>query len=118
MYYPLGRTLVLQPDEAQSFVYGNTDHPMLPPGPNLFTLRDPWTLASATDKLRGKLNSLAVAAGLEAKKLAPSSRLQRFVLPELGLLGLSRHWDITDMLGHCILQGLNEDFQRFTFLQE
>ena len=77
MYYPLGRTLVLQPDEAQSFVYGNTDHPMLPPGPNLFTLRDPWTLASATDKLRGKLNNVAAAAGLGNKKSLSSLQYKR-----------------------------------------
>ena len=31
MYYALGRTLVLQPDSEQSFVYGNTDHPNASP---------------------------------------------------------------------------------------
>lgn len=75
MYYPLGRTLVLQPDAEQSFVYGNTDHPMLPPGPNLFTLREPELLATATSKLKGKFNGLtADLEGLKASASADSSR--------------------------------------------
>ena len=57
MYYFLGRMLVLQPDEAQRFVYGGADHPMLPPGPNLFALREPWNLSAAADKLGRRLSN-------------------------------------------------------------
>ena len=57
MYYFLGRTLVLQPDEAQRFVYGGADHPMLPPGPNLYALREPWALSAAADSLGRRLSN-------------------------------------------------------------
>ena len=77
MYYPLGRTLILQPDEAQKFVHGGADHPMLPAGPNLFTLREPWTLAKAADKLKGKLNNVQAAAGLAARSLRSPRKAER-----------------------------------------
>ena len=40
MYHQLGRILILQPDEEHNFVCGEADHPMLPPGPNLYALRE------------------------------------------------------------------------------
>ncbi len=41
MYYFMGKMMVLQPDGEHTFVRGEGDHPMLPPGPGLYTLRKP-----------------------------------------------------------------------------
>jgi hypothetical protein len=78
MYNALGRTLVLQPDEAQSFVFGGADHPMLPPGPNLYTMREPWSLSDAADQLKGKLNNVQTAAGLARRSLGLSTKISRY----------------------------------------
>lgn len=43
MYSAVGTTLILQPDSAHTFVR-EPDHPMLPPGPGLYTLRPPSRL--------------------------------------------------------------------------
>ena len=80
MYYHLGRTLVLQPDESQSFVHGGSDHPLLPPGANLYTMREPWSLGDAGDRLTGKLNNVQNAAGLARSSLGLSARLSRLSL--------------------------------------
>lgn len=68
---------MLQPDAEQRFVYGATDHPMLPPGPNLFTVRDPVTLASATEKLKGSLEDVATSASLRGTKVVTPAQAQR-----------------------------------------
>ena len=74
MYYFLGRTLVLQPDEEHSFVYGVGDHPMLPRGPNLYTLREPWKLqraasrlGQAVQKLDNHLSNIQPAANISSQ---------------------------------------------------
>lgn len=78
MYYSLGRTLILQPDEAQSFVFGGADHPMLPPGPNLFTLREPWSISSAADQLGRHLsNNIQPAPAISAQARASAVEAER-----------------------------------------
>lgn len=52
MYNFVGQTLVLQPDEEQVFVGGESYHPMLPPGPGLFLVREPSVLHSVRDVAR------------------------------------------------------------------
>ena len=51
MYYFLGKMFVLQPDDQQSFVR-EPDHPMLPPGPGLYTIHEPSRLASTAGDMR------------------------------------------------------------------
>ncbi|GLI69207.1 hypothetical protein VaNZ11_013780, partial [Volvox africanus] len=43
LYYFVGRMCILQPDSWHTFMANEADHPMLPPGPELFTIidRDP-----------------------------------------------------------------------------
>lgn len=48
LYYFLGRTVCLQPDRAHTFVAGDKDHPMLPPGPEVYAMVDPSKGRSAT----------------------------------------------------------------------
>jgi len=50
MYTFVGRLVVLQPDAAHAFVKGEREaagHPLLPPGPGLYTLREPALLPGA-----------------------------------------------------------------------
>ncbi|GFR40804.1 hypothetical protein Agub_g1422, partial [Astrephomene gubernaculifera] len=45
LYYFVGRMCILQPDSRHTFVSSDADHPMLPPGPELYFLTDlphPW----------------------------------------------------------------------------
>ena len=78
MYYALGRTFLLQPDESQSFVFGGADHPMLPPGPNLFALREPWNISEAADQLARHLsNNIRPAATISSQ--AGSSNADRYI---------------------------------------
>ena len=44
MFHAVGQVLVLQPDEHLTFVGGEGYHPMLPPGPGLYLLRQPSLL--------------------------------------------------------------------------
>ena len=65
MYYFLGKMFVLQPDEQLSFVK-EPYHPMLPPGPGLYTLQEPSLLASGACSVR----SAAAAHASEIARLA------------------------------------------------
>lgn len=75
MYYPIGRTLILQPDELHSFVHGGADHPMLPPGPNLLALREPWSFSEAADHFGRHLsNNIQPAAAISSQARAAADR--------------------------------------------
>ena len=65
MYYFLGKMFVLQPDENAPFVKGEAYHPMLPPGPGIYTLREPSLLSTLTS-----------GAGANAAKLGNSGAAQ------------------------------------------
>ena len=47
LYYFVGRMCILQPDAWHSFVGGDPEHPMLPPGPELYALAEPEDAAAA-----------------------------------------------------------------------
>ncbi|GIM12074.1 hypothetical protein Vretimale_15508 [Volvox reticuliferus] len=61
LYYFVGRICILQPDSWHTFMANEADHPMLPPGPELFVLTDPDTQQAP----------LAAAAASEAPSSPP-----------------------------------------------
>ena len=72
MYYFLGKMFVLQPDKEQSFVR-EPDHPMLPPGPGLYTIHEPSRLASRAGDMRRAAASQLAGHAAELAKLARNS---------------------------------------------
>ena len=72
MYYFLGKMFVLQPDEEQSFVR-EPYHPMLPPGPGLYTIHEPSRLASRAGDMRRAAASQLAGHAAELAKLARKS---------------------------------------------
>ena len=72
MYYFLGKMFVLQPDDEQSFVR-EPDHPMLPPGPGLYTIHEPSRLASTAGDMRRAAASQLAGHAAELAKLARKS---------------------------------------------
>ena len=82
MYYFMGKMMVLQPDADHTFVRGAEEagHPMLPPGPGLYTLREPSLVASVASNARRRLGRVgssgaAQAAKVRAPALAPCFRV-------------------------------------------
>ena len=69
MYYFLGKMFVLQPDEEHSFVR-EPDHPMLPPGPGLYTLQEPSMLASGARNVRSAAAAQLAGHAAELARLA------------------------------------------------
>ena len=72
MYYFLGKMFVLQPDEEQSFVK-EPYHPMLPPGPGLYTIHEPSRLASRAGNMRRAAASQLAGHAADLAKLARKS---------------------------------------------
>lgn len=53
MFDFVGKVLVLQPEEGASFVArGERPHPMLPPQPGLFVLREPTPMSTVAGEGR------------------------------------------------------------------
>ncbi|BDA46183.1 probable phospholipase A1 PLIP3, chloroplastic [Coccomyxa sp. Obi] len=73
MYYFLGKMLVLQPDQDHTFVKGEPDHPMLPMGPGLYTLREPSLLSTVASGARAKATKLGSEGAAQAAKVAKSA---------------------------------------------
>jgi len=69
MYYFLGKMLVMQPDREHTFVKGEADHPMLPAGPGLYTLREPSLLSSVASGARAKAAQLGNEGAAQAAKV-------------------------------------------------
>lgn len=69
MYYFLGKMFVLQPDDDHSFVR-EPDHPMLPPGPGLYTLQEPSKLASGARTVRSAAAAKLAGHAAELARLA------------------------------------------------
>lgn len=69
MYYFLGKMIVLQPAKEQTFVKGEPYHPMLPPGPGLYTLREPSLLSSVASGARAKVSKLGSEGAAKAAKV-------------------------------------------------
>ena len=93
MYYFVGRMMVLQPDGEQTFVRGVPYHPMLPPGPGLYTLREPSLPAKVAAGARSGVAKLGAGGAAGAAKVP---------LP-LSLLGL-RPFEGVTMLSKDIWQ--------------
>ena len=74
MYSFIGKMLVLQPDPEQSFVKGEGGHIMLPPGPGLYTLREPTLLADMASSARAEVARSASALSSTASQLGESAR--------------------------------------------
>jgi hypothetical protein len=70
MYYFLGKMIVLQPDEEHTFVKGEPGHPMLPPGPGLYTLREPSLLSAVADGARAKVTKLGSEGAAHAAQVS------------------------------------------------
>lgn len=77
MYYFLGKMLVLQPDREHTFVKGEPDHPMLAPGPGLYTLREPSLLSSVASGARAKASKLGSEGAAQAAKVSSLSFIAR-----------------------------------------
>ncbi|KAK9814859.1 hypothetical protein WJX73_000354 [Symbiochloris irregularis] len=93
MYYYLGRVMVLQPDASLRFVHSEeAQHPLLPQGCGLYTLRAPGTAAAGVSKLARTLSweatqRLADTVSLASEKLeAAVSNIQ----PAAGLFGRAK----------------------------
>ena len=71
MYYFMGKMMVLQPDAEHTFVRGEAEasHPMLPPGPGLYTLREPSLVASITSDARRRLARVGSSGAAQAAKV-------------------------------------------------
>ncbi|EFJ41746.1 hypothetical protein VOLCADRAFT_98293 [Volvox carteri f. nagariensis] len=65
LYYFVGRMCILQPDSWHSFTANDPDHPMLPPGPELFAL---------TDSRPHAAEPAAAAAAVPAAAARPAAR--------------------------------------------
>jgi hypothetical protein len=70
MYYFLGKMLVLQPDTQHTFVKGEPDHPMLAPGPGLYTLREPSLLSTVASGAHAKATKLGSEGAAQAAKVS------------------------------------------------
>ncbi|KAK9906702.1 hypothetical protein WJX75_006470 [Coccomyxa subellipsoidea] len=90
MYYFLGKMLVLQPDTQHTFVKGEPDHPMLAPGPGLYTLREPSLLSTVASGAHAKATKLGSEGAAQAAKVAKSAaslaRLGRRGATHLGII--------------------------------
>lgn len=64
MFNFVGQVLVLQPDAEHPFVGGEGYHPMLPPSPNLFMIRQPSVLGAV--QVRGRPHWAALGWGENA----------------------------------------------------
>ena len=85
MYTFIGRLVVLQPDASHAFVRGKKEregHPLLPPGPGLYTLREPALLpgtgASGANNIAplvrgGGKKRVVVGGGSSSSSSSPSS---------------------------------------------
>lgn len=76
MYYFMGKMLVLQPDQDHTFVKGEPDHPMLPMGPGLYTLREPSLLSSVASGALAKAAKLGNEGAAQATKVIDAHSVQ------------------------------------------
>ena len=65
----MGKMMVLQPDSEHTFVRGEADHPMLPPGPGLYTLREPSLMSSVASSMRERVSQLGSEGAAHAAKV-------------------------------------------------
>lgn len=61
MFNFIGLVMVLQPDASHSFVVGEGYHPMLPPVPGLYLLRQPSAMQAAREEAHRDAAAVATA---------------------------------------------------------